>query len=177
MCDENSKCCETGEDMPCHGHIDLSKDHGPAHLRHVRRDVLDMTQEQFSVLMGVSIATLRNWERGQTPVPPYFETVLKIVEADPQAAMSALGVARCSDTPVETGWDKIQPGSPSEHARKMAVEKLKSDQLSSRMMDIADELKAFADDARVLGYDFDRKDVLGLAILAELERVRKAAYM
>lgn len=184
MCDENSKCCEQAEGRcsreesgECACNQEQAQAPGairePEYLKHIRVNVLDMTQEQFSVLVGVSIATLRNWERGQTPVPPYFEAVLKVIEADPQMAMSVLGVARCSDTPVETGWDKVQPGSPSEHARKMAAEKLKADPLFSEMMDATERLKDFADAARTLGYDFDRKDVLGLAVLVGLTRIHK----
>lgn len=170
MCGDGACCGTCGEGE--RSHISLSKDHGPAHLRAVRQNTLDMTQEQFAVLMGISVATVRNWERGQTPIPPYFECALKMIESDPQMAMACLGAGRSHEEPAETGWDVVHPG-PKEHARKMAVDKLKSNEDFKRMMDLAEGLKAFADEARVLGYDFDRKDVLGLAILSELTRIRK----
>ncbi len=147
--------------------IDLSKDHGASYLRHVRTKTLDMTQEQFADLMGVSVATLRNWEQGQTPVPRYFEMALKVFEADPGTAMSAVGAARSYDGPQDRDWDFVTAG-PGQHARRMAVEEIKSDPRTALMMDLAQGLRRFGDLSRTLGYDLDRKELLGLAILSEL---------
>lgn len=147
--------------------IDLSKDHGPAYIRSVRQKSLDMTQEQFADLMGVSLATLRNWEQGQTPVPRYFEAALRVFEADPGMAMGALGAGRCTDGPSESDWDYVGDG-PRRHARAMAVERIKSDPRAELMMVLAQDLKKFGDAARELGYDLDRKELLGLAILSRL---------
>ncbi|MDN5871999.1 MAG: helix-turn-helix domain-containing protein [Nitrococcus sp.] len=52
---------------------------------------LGMTQEQFAARFGVSVATLRHWERGdRVPHGPAL-VLLNLIEREPQAVMRALG--------------------------------------------------------------------------------------
>lgn len=52
---------------------------------------LGMTQEQFAARFGVSVATLRHWERGdRAPQGPAL-VLLNLIDREPQAVMRALG--------------------------------------------------------------------------------------
>ena len=45
------------------------------------RDKLDLTQEQFAQKVGVTFATVNNWEKGtRTPHPFLFQRLLEIAE-------------------------------------------------------------------------------------------------
>ena len=55
------------------------------------RHRLGMTQEQFAARFGVSVATLRHWERGdRRPQGPAL-VLLNVIEREPQAVLRALG--------------------------------------------------------------------------------------
>ena len=69
---------------------------GIAHKPHavavkaVRRR-LGMTQERFAMAFGVSLATLRHWERGdRSPRGPAL-VLLNVVEQEPSAVLRAIG--------------------------------------------------------------------------------------
>ena len=52
---------------------------------------LGMIQEQFAARFGVSVATLRHWERGdRVPHGPAL-VLLNLIDREPQAVMRALG--------------------------------------------------------------------------------------
>ncbi len=51
---------------------------------------LGMTQERFSAVLGIPVATLRRWEPGST-ADPVARAVLRIVAREPEAALRALG--------------------------------------------------------------------------------------
>ena len=54
------------------------------------RDQLDVTQEEFALMIGVSVATLRNWEQGRrTPDGP-AQALLRVAAANPEAVVAAL---------------------------------------------------------------------------------------
>ena len=54
------------------------------------RDQLDVTQEEFALMIGVSVATLRNWEQGRrTPDGP-AQALLRVAAANPKAVVAAL---------------------------------------------------------------------------------------
>ena len=50
-----------------------------------------MSQERFAKALGVPLSTLRNWEQGRTPPGPAAQSLLKVVNADPEAAFAAIG--------------------------------------------------------------------------------------
>jgi len=51
---------------------------------------IGMTQEQFAARFGVSVATLRHWERGdRTPQGPAL-VLLNVIAHNPRAVMQAL---------------------------------------------------------------------------------------
>ena len=51
---------------------------------------LGQTQEEFALMIGVSVATLRNWEQGRrTPDGPAL-ALLQVVAYDPEAVVTAL---------------------------------------------------------------------------------------
>lgn len=54
------------------------------------RDGLGVTQEDFALMIGVSVATLRNWEQGRrTPEGP-AQALLRVAAANPGAVIAAL---------------------------------------------------------------------------------------
>lgn len=54
------------------------------------RDRLGLTQNEFSGMIGVSIKTLQNWEQGRREPEGPAKALLRVVEKDPQAVLSAL---------------------------------------------------------------------------------------
>jgi putative transcriptional regulator len=49
-----------------------------------------LTQEKFAMMVGVSKRTLENWEQGRRHPTGPARALLKILDADPVAAMKAL---------------------------------------------------------------------------------------
>lgn len=54
------------------------------------RATLGMTQQAFSVAIGVPVATIRNWEQNRTAMDPATRSLLRVVEREPEAALRAL---------------------------------------------------------------------------------------
>ncbi len=62
----------------------------PADVRAIRLR-LGKSQSEFALMIGVSVATLQNWEQGRrTPVGP-ARALLKIAAENPKAVEQALG--------------------------------------------------------------------------------------
>ena len=83
----------------------------------IRKD-LGLSQEQFAGLMGVSVATLRNWEQGRREPHGPARSLLLVASREPAAVLKAL-------TPS---------GSPAAHAAKTvgAVQKTARYRVSRR---------------------------------------------
>jgi putative transcriptional regulator len=61
----------------------------PADVRAVR-DTLGASQAEFALMIGVSVATLRNWEQGRrTPDGPAL-ALLRVAARNPRAVIEAL---------------------------------------------------------------------------------------
>ena len=54
------------------------------------REKLGLTQKEFSGMIGVSIKTLQNWEHGRREPEGPAKALLRVVEKEPQAVLSAL---------------------------------------------------------------------------------------
>ena len=54
------------------------------------RERIGLTQAEFSTMIGVSIRTLQNWEQGRREPEGPAKALLRVVEKQPQAVMSAL---------------------------------------------------------------------------------------
>lgn len=64
-------------------------DYTPLDIKKMRED-LHKSQPEFADLIGVSVATLRNWEQGRRyPVGP-ARALLKVVSENPKAVLKAL---------------------------------------------------------------------------------------
>jgi len=57
------------------------------------REAAQVSQSEFARLIGVSRRTLENWEQNRTVPSGPARALLKIVSADPQAAIRALHAA------------------------------------------------------------------------------------
>jgi putative transcriptional regulator len=53
------------------------------------RERFGLSQPKFAALMGVSVATLRNWEQGRRRPEGSARVLLRIVESNPQAVLAA----------------------------------------------------------------------------------------
>jgi putative transcriptional regulator len=54
------------------------------------RKKLGMTQAEFADLLRIPVATLRNWEQNRFVMEPAAQTLLKLVDREPEAALRAL---------------------------------------------------------------------------------------
>lgn len=54
------------------------------------REKYDMTQQEFSSLLGISIGTLRNWEQGRRKPQGPAKVLLRIAEKQPKAILESL---------------------------------------------------------------------------------------
>jgi putative transcriptional regulator len=65
----------------------------PADVKAIRAQ-LGRSQPEFALMIGVSVATLRNWEQGRrTPDGPAL-ALLRVAAVNPRAVSRALGSAR-----------------------------------------------------------------------------------
>jgi len=62
----------------------------PADVRAVRAR-LGLSQPEFALLIGVSLATLRNWEQGRRVPEGPARALLRVAAANPHAVAAALG--------------------------------------------------------------------------------------
>ena len=61
-------------------------------VKQIRQNV-GMTQVEFATTFGISLGTLRHWERGDRAPHGSALALLKIIDREPQAALRALAVA------------------------------------------------------------------------------------
>ena len=54
------------------------------------RDKLHVSQPEFAIMIGVSVATLRNWEQGRTVPEGAARALLKVAAKKPKAVLEAL---------------------------------------------------------------------------------------
>lgn len=54
------------------------------------REQLGLTQDQFATMIGVSVATLRNWEQGRRLPDGPARALLRVAAVHPEAVVSAL---------------------------------------------------------------------------------------
>jgi len=54
------------------------------------RKKLGMTQTEFALLLQIPVATLRNWEQARFVMEPAAQTLLKLIDREPEAALRAL---------------------------------------------------------------------------------------
>jgi putative transcriptional regulator len=62
----------------------------PADVRAIRKK-LAKSQSEFALMIGVSIATLQNWEQGRRRPEGPAQALLKIASTNPNAVVEALG--------------------------------------------------------------------------------------
>ncbi len=61
----------------------------PEDVRAIRTQ-LEMSQEEFAHMIGVSVATLQNWEQGRRRPEGPARALLRIAAKNPQAVVEAL---------------------------------------------------------------------------------------
>jgi putative transcriptional regulator len=57
---------------------------------------LGMTQNGFAGLLGIPVATLRNWEQNRFATDPAAQTLLKLIDREPATALRALGGSKAA---------------------------------------------------------------------------------
>lgn len=61
----------------------------PADVRAIR-DSLGKSQTEFAMMIGVSVATLRNWEQGRRVPDGPAQALLRVAAQNPEAVANAL---------------------------------------------------------------------------------------
>ena len=61
----------------------------PADVRAIR-DRLEKSQTEFAMMIGVSVATLRNWEQGRRVPDGPAQALLRVAAQNPEAVAAAL---------------------------------------------------------------------------------------
>jgi putative transcriptional regulator len=61
----------------------------PADVKAIRTK-LDQSQEEFALMIGVSVATLRNWEQGRRVPDGPALALLRVAARNPRAVVEAL---------------------------------------------------------------------------------------
>lgn len=61
----------------------------PADIKKIRGG-LDKSQSEFALMIGVSVATLQNWEQGRRSPEGPARALLKVASEDPKAVAKAL---------------------------------------------------------------------------------------
>ena len=69
----------------------------PPEIRMVR-ERLDVSQDEFAVMIGVSTRTLQNWEQGRRQLEGPAKALLTIASRNPAAVLDALHGSRTSPT-------------------------------------------------------------------------------
>lgn len=84
------------------------------------RGNLGLTQQGFAQVLGVPVATYRNWEQGRKVPDPAAASLLRILYYEPEAALRALrlGPARTRTHVIEVGGFKRD--AKADDARKAA---------------------------------------------------------
>jgi putative transcriptional regulator len=62
---------------------------GPVDVKRMRKR-LNVSQSQFSLMIGVSKSTLQNWEQGRREPEGPAKALLRVVEKRPEAVLEAL---------------------------------------------------------------------------------------
>ncbi len=55
------------------------------------REKYNLTQEQFAVMLGISVRTLRNWEQGRRVPEGPAMVLLHVADKNPKAILEAVG--------------------------------------------------------------------------------------
>jgi len=66
-------------------------DYKPADIKSIR-EKLGKSQSEFALMIGVSTATLQNWEQGRRSPRGPARALLKVAENNPKAVVDALEV-------------------------------------------------------------------------------------
>ena len=61
----------------------------PVDVKTIRRK-LNLSQSDFALMIGVSLATLQNWEQGRRRPDGPTQALLKVAASNPQAVVDAL---------------------------------------------------------------------------------------
>ena len=89
------------------------------------RDKSGLSQERFAALLGVKLATYRNWEQGRRVPHGPAQVLLMVADYDPTIIRKAIraqreegpgevGMEAWSQTPVAAGLHRIPVGCPGE---------------------------------------------------------------
>lgn len=62
----------------------------PADVKAIREN-LGKSQTEFAMMIGVSVATLRNWEQGRRVPDGPAQALLRVAAQNPEAVATALG--------------------------------------------------------------------------------------
>jgi putative transcriptional regulator len=75
----------------CHGELEPGRvfEYTPVDVKAIRKK-LQKTQTEFAQMIGVRVATLRNWEQGRRRPDGPAQALLRVAEQNPAAVAEAL---------------------------------------------------------------------------------------
>lgn len=84
----------------------------PADVRHIRQD-LGLSQPEFARMIGVSVATLRNWEQARRSPEGPARALLRVAAMKPEALLEALAPMPSRDNTITNELiDKLREDEP-----------------------------------------------------------------
>jgi len=78
---------------------------GPEDVKAIRSK-LDKSQSEFALMIGVSVATLQNWEQGRRQPEGPARALLKVAAVNPSAVAAALDPGRAPNSGVAAGGSR-----------------------------------------------------------------------
>ena len=66
------------------------------------REQYGLSQDKFAILMGISVATLRNWEQGRRKPEGAARVLLRVAATHPEALLDVVGNKRRENRPNES---------------------------------------------------------------------------
>jgi putative transcriptional regulator len=70
------------------------------------RAKLDKSQSEFALMIGVSVATLQNWEQGRRQPEGPARALLKVASVNPQAVAAALDPSHAPNPRLAAGGSR-----------------------------------------------------------------------
>lgn len=70
------------------------------------RSKLDKSQSEFALMIGVSVATLQNWEQGRRQPEGPARALLKVAAVNPSAVAAALDPSQAPNRGVAAGGSR-----------------------------------------------------------------------
>jgi putative transcriptional regulator len=142
------------------------------------RAKLQKSQSEFAQMIGVSVATLQNWEQGRRKPEGPARALLQVALYDPEAVQKALAMTyraihrngQAAGATPSAALDALEDLLPDDAGTLVILQKFKPDvhfgtEQQARLAELMGQLQA----ARAQGYDLAPQTIAELEALINLE--------